>query len=50
MGFDHGRCNGNTNRQRKPHQHEAGDEVGVAQGLHAPIIAGLQTPGKDSAH
>jgi hypothetical protein len=24
--------------------------VGVAQGLHAPIIAGLQTSGKDSPH
>ena len=33
-GLGQGRCHGHANEQRKPHQHEAGDPVGAAQGLH----------------
>lgn len=35
LWVDHGRCNGHTDRQRKPHQHEAGELDGVAKLLHA---------------
>ena len=34
MGVHHRRSNGDADRQRKPHQHEAGELDGVAQGLH----------------
>ena len=35
LRVEHGRCNGHTHRQRKPHQHEAGELDSVAKLLHA---------------
>jgi hypothetical protein len=32
--LDDGGCNGRSEEQGKPNQHEAGDEFGVSQGLH----------------
>ena len=37
-GPDKRRSDGHAQKKRKPHQHVAGDQVGVAQGLHRSII------------
>lgn len=34
LRVDDGRCHGHADRQRKPHQHKAGELDGVAQALH----------------
>jgi hypothetical protein len=35
---DKWRCDGHAKKKRKPNQHEADDQVGVAQGLHGMIM------------
>jgi hypothetical protein len=37
--LDDGGSNGRTQKKRKPHQHQFGDEFGIAQALHRVIIA-----------
>jgi len=44
FGADHGRRNGHTHRQRKPHQHEAGELDGMAKLLHAQNYDAYEKP------
>ena len=46
--LDNGGCNGRTQKQREPHQHQFGDEFGAAQGMHIPIMTkvGIGIPPK----
>ena len=40
LGVDHGGCNGHADRQRKPHQHEAGELEGLSKLLHGGNSSG----------
>ena len=44
LGVEHWRCNGHTHRQRKPHQHEAGELDSVAKLLHARNYDAIKKP------
>ena len=45
LRMDDGRRNGNTQKQREPHQHEARQSVCIAEFFHGKIIAWLRFPG-----
>ena len=44
LGVEHWRCNGHTHRQRKPHQHEAGELGGMAKLLHGRNYDACEKP------
>ena len=49
LRFDQRRGDGHPEREHEPRQHEACEELGAAQGLHARIMTDPRRPSKDAA-